>query len=64
MRRNIFLFLLLSILSLAVCHGEINNPQNYGDIFFIQFADIHLCNNSEVKEIFGGKLPPVNITKE
>ena len=64
MKKSIFLFLLLGIMSLTVCYGEINNSQNYGDVFFIQFADIHLCNNSEVKEIFGGKLPPVNITKE
>ncbi|WP_456472766.1 metallophosphoesterase family protein, partial [Methanocaldococcus sp.] len=40
-----------------------NNISINGSIFFIHFADIHLCNNSEVNEIFGGTLPPVNITR-
>ncbi len=41
-----------------------NNSGDYGNIFFIQLADIHLCGNDEVKEVFGGTIPPVNITKK
>jgi len=61
MKKSVFLLLLVGILSLAVCYGD-NTADN--DIFFIHLADIHLCNDSEVKEVFGGTVPPVTTTKK
>jgi len=37
---------------------------NYGSIFFIHLADIHLCSDDEVDEVFEGTVPPVTTTKE
>ncbi|AXI25096.1 hypothetical protein CFE53_02570 [Methanofervidicoccus sp. A16] len=41
-----------------------NISQNYGSIFFIHLADIHICDDDEVNEVFGGTVPPVTTTEE
>ncbi len=52
----LFCFLMVSFTSIYA--------NDYGNIFFIQLADIHLCNDSEVEKVFGGKIPPVSTVKK
>ncbi|MBW9222161.1 metallophosphoesterase [Methanothermococcus sp. SCGC AD-155-C09] len=40
-----------------------NISQNYGSIYFIHLADIHLCDDNEIGEVFGGTVPPVTTTE-
>ncbi len=41
-----------------------SNATRYGEIFFTHFADIHLTNDTEVADVFGGTIPPVTTMKK
>ena len=49
----------ISKTTISIPVDNINTTTNYGNVFFIQFADIHYCNDSEVGSVFGGTIPPV-----
>ncbi|SNR83924.1 DUF5689 domain-containing protein [Desulfurobacterium atlanticum] len=45
-------------------NNEANNETKYGEAFFTHFADIHLTNDTEVADVFGGTIPPVTTMKK
>ncbi|OMH40019.1 metallophosphoesterase [Desulfurobacterium indicum] len=68
-----FMFTALSAASfIASCGGITESSSNstanatsrFGDVFFIHFADVHLTNDTEVGDVFGGTIPPVKTMNE